>query len=617
MRTLLDGLIRIVCGLRVRLLLLVLLTCAPLVVLMLHNAGEGRRRAIANWQRRPERIAETVRRGETNLLLRIRPLLVGISEVPRFRALNQEECMPLLQELSSNVQAFAAVGLLATNGDLVATTHSVWRNQNLAQRPFFRRVMETREFAFESFHKEGLAQRPTIHFGNPVLNESGQVLAVMFAEVDLQRFASINSSEAVAQLPKGATFTEVDAAGTVLVRQVNPLGPSPVRQARLANSAGRRLPAAVLQAVLAEPSGVLESRDEANVPTVFAFTSTPSLLTPHDVAVVLGMPARVLFAETDRVLRQNLTWLGLAAALALLMGWTGSHFMILRPVQTLVKTSARLAAGELGIRTGLKHGRSELGQLTLAFDQMAPALERREIERQHASSRLQALSHRLVEVQESERRHIARELHDEIGQSLTAAEMNLQAALQLPEAAALERRLAESIEAVERVLEQVHDLSLNLRPSMLDDLGLEPALRWYTRRQADLAGLKGEFHPVPLAERLPAVVETGCFRVAQEALTNVVRHARARSVAVELTQIGQLLHLIVRDDGVGFDVSALRARAMRGASLGLLSMEERTVLAGGGFELKSKPGRGTEVHAWFPLDGRGSAETFEMHEHTR
>src|SRR5204863_4382534 len=98
--------------------------------------------------------------------------------------------------------------------------------------------------------------------------------------------------------------------------------------------------------------------------------------------------------------------------------------------------------------------------------------------------KLQVLSHRLVEVQETERRHIARELHDEIGQSLTVAEMNLQAALQGSGSAPQTRRLEASIQAVGRVLEQVQDLSLNLRPSMLDDLGLEAALRWYTHRQA-------------------------------------------------------------------------------------------------------------------------------------
>jgi signal transduction histidine kinase len=258
---------------------------------------------------------------------------------------------------------------------------------------------------------------------------------------------------------------------------------------------------------------------------------------------------------------------------------------------------------------------------------MAQALEERETERERASQKLQVLSHRLVEVQETERRHIARELHDEIGQSLTAAGMNLQAALQshrsaplpgrsklAPGPAALEKRLEDSIEAVERVLEQVHDLSLNLRPSMLDDLGLEPALRWYTQRQAALTGMRAEFHCEPLDARLDPMIETECFRVAQEALTNIVRHAKAHAVTVELSRQNGHLHLSVRDDGVGFDVDTLRKEAVHGASLGLLSMEERASLAGGGLELNSAPGHGTEVHAWFPLTPKSDVVWSQFNE---
>ena len=180
-------------------------------------------------------------------------------------------------------------------------------------------------------------------------------------------------------------------------------------------------------------------------------------------------------------------------------------------------------------------------------------------------------------------------------------QLNLQAMLESPGAGALTPRLTQNLAEVERVLEQVQDISLDLRPSILDDLGLEPALRWYTDRQAALVGLQVKFHADPLERRLDPVIETECFRVAQEALTNVVRHARAKAVTVELRQAGGQLHLRVRDDGVGFEVAPVRELALRGASLGLLSMEERAALAGGGLEFKSSPGQGTEVHAWFPL----------------
>jgi signal transduction histidine kinase len=238
-----------------------------------------------------------------------------------------------------------------------------------------------------------------------------------------------------------------------------------------------------------------------------------------------------------------------------------------------------------------------------AMQEVKERVERKlaEKKREEYSRKLQVLSRRLVEAQETERRHLARELHDEIGQALTVAQLNLQALLQSPRTKTLLPRLKESLEVVERVLEQVHDISLNLRPSILDDLGLEPALRWLTERQAALVGLEAKFHADALEQRLDPVIETECFRVAQGALTNVLRHAQAKTVSVELRKENGQLHLRVRDDGIGFDVAALREKAVLGASLGLLSMEERASLAGGGLEFTSVPKLGTEVHAWFPL----------------
>jgi signal transduction histidine kinase len=154
---------------------------------------------------------------------------------------------------------------------------------------------------------------------------------------------------------------------------------------------------------------------------------------------------------------------------------------------------------------------------------------------------------------------------------------------------------------VENVLEQVHDFTLVLHPSMLIHRGLASALVWLTKRQADLAGLKAKVRADTLPHRLDAMIETECFRIAQEALTNVVRHARARAVTVDLRVKDEQLHLRVRDDGTGFDVAAVREQARCGASLGVLSMEERAALTGGGLTFNSRPKQGTEVHAWFPL----------------
>lgn len=232
--------------------------------------------------------------------------------------------------------------------------------------------------------------------------------------------------------------------------------------------------------------------------------------------------------------------------------------------------------------------------------------------------RLQHLSRRLVRAQEEERRRLARELHDEIGQALTATQLNLQVLLELQDPQELKARLEDSLLLVEQLLQQVRTLSLDLRPSMLDDLGLASALRWYLYRQAERAGF--EVHYISeLAEiRFPSEIETTCFRIAQESLTNIVRHARAQLVTLELHLLENCLHLIISDNGVGFDVAAARIRAAGGSSLGLLGMQERALLIGGQVIITSAPGKGTTLSAEFPLpDELGATMALERRTEPR
>jgi signal transduction histidine kinase len=217
-------------------------------------------------------------------------------------------------------------------------------------------------------------------------------------------------------------------------------------------------------------------------------------------------------------------------------------------------------------------------------------------EAQRARHRLELLSRGLLEVQESERRDLARELHDQTGQLLTALTMNLES-LRRAAPPGLETPIGESLAIVQRVLREVRDLSFRLRPAMLDDMGLIEALRWHVDREARRAGLRATVRVDPAVGRLPAPLETALFRVVQEAMTNVARHARASSCAVEIRGDGACVQLLVADDGIGFDPEADRDRLC----LGLIGMQERVALVGGSFEIESVPGHGTEVRARIPV----------------
>ena len=228
-------------------------------------------------------------------------------------------------------------------------------------------------------------------------------------------------------------------------------------------------------------------------------------------------------------------------------------------------------------------------------------------ERKQAQDALQMFSRQLIEAQEDERRRIARELHDQIGQVLTAVKMNLHAVQLVCNTKEAGAHIKDNVEAVDEALRLVRDLSVDLRPPLLDDLGLVTALEWYVDRYAKRTRVAAEVL-IDLKdpnERFSREVETACFRIAQEALTNVARHARAKSVWLRLRKKSNGLHLLVKDDGVGFDPQALRKRALRAATLGLLGMQERAHAAGGHVEVVSAISKGTEVRLELPLNPEG------------
>lgn len=224
-------------------------------------------------------------------------------------------------------------------------------------------------------------------------------------------------------------------------------------------------------------------------------------------------------------------------------------------------------------------------------------------ERKQAQDALQMFSRQLIEAQEEERRRIARELHDQIGQVLTAVKMNLHSVQRVCNGAEAGAHIKDNIEAVDEALRLVRDLSVDLRPPLLDDLGLVTALQWYVDRYAKRTGLAAKVlvNLKDPNERFSRELETACFRIAQEALTNVVRHARAKGVVVRLVKGDKFLSLSVKDNGIGFDPETLRRRAPRAATLGLLGMQERAHTAGGDVEINSKISKGTEIRLKLPL----------------
>lgn len=242
----------------------------------------------------------------------------------------------------------------------------------------------------------------------------------------------------------------------------------------------------------------------------------------------------------------------------------------------------------------IKQAESELRR---ARDELEKRVAERTAELSCANSALKALSQRLVDVQEAERRFVARELHDDIGQMVTGLKLLLETSLR-PSNPAEQESLEEALKLINDLMARVRQLSVELRPQMLDDLGLLTALDWHFKRYFKQTGIRVQFKHTPVPERLPPRLETAVFRIVQEALTNVARHAEVKDVTVRLWVDAERVGIQVQDQGKGFDVPAALGER---ASSGVAGMKERTELLGGEFIVESTPGGGTRLTAELPV----------------
>jgi two-component system sensor histidine kinase UhpB len=269
-----------------------------------------------------------------------------------------------------------------------------------------------------------------------------------------------------------------------------------------------------------------------------------------------------------------------------------------RPLATIQSTVEQVSRGNTRARVDqLEVGDPEIVRLAETINMMLNRLEQdtRLIERH--SRQIHVMSAQVLRAQEEERRRIARELHDETSQALNALLLSIEMAQETvpedePEAC---KRLEASKQLTVQTLDAVHNLAFDLRPTMLDDLGLEPSVRWYAKRQSDTYGLQILVDIEGLEDRLPGQTEVALFRVVQEALTNVAKHAAASLVRVNLRRLEASVELTVADNGRGFD-----PEQVPGDRLGVFGMQERVSLLGGEFELNARPGRGTRLQVKVP-----------------
>lgn len=269
-----------------------------------------------------------------------------------------------------------------------------------------------------------------------------------------------------------------------------------------------------------------------------------------------------------------------------------------RPLVELSRSMATIHRGMSGDAVRSESYSPDLRAMTEALEAMLDRLE--------GESR--AYSLHIFESIEDERRRIGRELHDETSQSLAAALLNIDSALRNVDGCSAEARgqVTNARALIGHCLAQVKLLLYDLRPSVLDDFGLAPALRWHVQSHLQVPGLEPVVDVEDAERRLPPAVETALFRIAQESLANVVKHARASRVLLRFEAKPGYATLLVADNGVGFDLTAVPQGARERYGVGLMSMRERAAALGGTINIESALGKGTRVHVVIPLEAHSA-----------
>lgn len=540
--------------------------------------------------------------------------LVGhaLQQLERFASADFVRVASSRQREEMLAQAFHLMGsynqlfLLDDRGELVwaypAAPQPSW--PDLATHPFARTALETGATSVGLVNTTTVDHPPVVAVAVPLHDGAGRIVGAVAGRLHLAHGWKVP----LIPLPPGsATFVTavVDEHGTILAMAGGP-EPDPGRPELVKVDPHAAMLAPLLRA---GTPGVRVHGGEGEEEHLVAF------------APLRRLPAGVVVEEREDValavphrLRRILLFLGVVALVATSAGaWLHARY-VTRPLEGLERAMRRIAAGALDEPVRVSRG-DEIGMLARSFEAMRLQLKRAMDERDRWEQELEArvrertdevrsLLARIIHAQEEERRRLARELHDDTAQTVATLLVQMAALREsLPPGQERARELLDrALAQGGRTLAEIRRVIADLRPTALDDLGLIPALRAYAEERLTPAGVKLDFLVTGAVRRLHPPTETALFRILQEAVTNVARHARARTARVQIDFTPTSLTGIVEDDGRGFEMPG-RPRDPR-AGVGLQGMRERADLIRARLQITSRPGAGTRVRVEVPLEVR-------------
>jgi signal transduction histidine kinase len=586
-------------SLRSRLYLLILVIFIPGWVLIFYAAEEQRRSEKDAILDKAMMIARAAAGEEDQQVRAARGLLSAVADLIGGTQCSAEQLGTLLNSLLRRSPEYAQIGVLAPDGHVSVSAPEMDPSANFSTRNWFEQAIKTKAFAAGQYKAEQVAGQAVLFFAMPVADGRNDVTAVAFAAIDLN-WMSQGIFKFLEELPKGSTLAQVDADGNMLT-----LDPA-VKKWTLQAAA----PPPLLDLLSRRPSGIDSFRQHDGTSWLYAFASVSSSVAGRRAYVVLELPRQIAFAGSQRAFWRSIVLMGLFAVLAAVLSWRASDFLVLRPVRAMVRASRQIAAGDLDARVGSTGSRNELGDLARVFDDMAEAVKLRESreratreELKRSREQLRNLASYLQDAREKERIRIAREIHDDFGQSLTILKMDLSWLNSHMEKREhpVQEKISAMAQVIDKALHILHSVSAELRPVILDDFGLAAAIEWQAAEFQSRTGIQCNVEAELPAEELPKPMVIALFRIFQEALTNIIRHAAASRVTVRLAGLGRQLVLEVVDNGRGITEAETNAPQ----AFGLIGMRERLYPWNGLVEIAGRPGQGTRVRVVVPLTDKG------------
>ncbi len=603
-------------SLRARLLLLVLLAVLPALGLILHSGLEQRRQAADLVENRGLQLSRLAAANQRRLIDDSRRLLISLSHLRELRASSAAECSALFAKLLAAYPYHANLGAIHTNGDMFCSALPMDDPVNLADRSYFQAAVATRDFAVGEFQLGRLTGKYTINLAYPFFGPGRVVAGVVFAALDL---AWLERLAAIAQLPVESTMMVIDAEGRIVAHY--PQVPE------LAGTDGRRFPI-VRRIISSRREGTGEAANLRGVPNLFAFTP---LIWKENLRgyVAVGIPNDVAFASANWMLFRNLLGLGLVAAAAMAAAWFGSEIFLLRRMNALLLATRRLQRGDWKARSGLPHGRGEIGRLARAFDTMAEALEQRLAERDQAAAELQLLNE-VLEQRVLDRTRELQRSNEELEQFAYVASHDLQEPLRM--VASYTQLLAQrcrqfldkegeefvhhAVNGATRMQQLIHDLlefsRVGTRGQPFEPTDANEVLRGVLE---NLSVTLQETRAAVLFDSLPLVHAdpSQLIRLFQNLLGNAIKFRGDRPPEIHITAEREngFWKFAVADNGIGIEpryferIFVIFQRLHRpgkypGTGIGLAICKKIVERHGGRIWVESTPGVGTTFYFTLP-----------------